>query len=75
MFLFYAIDGVGLGHLSRTLGVAEAIHQQGGAHQTVFVTEATDARLLEEYPFAYYQVPNRDALFSLGRWKGLEKLR
>jgi UDP-N-acetylglucosamine--N-acetylmuramyl-(pentapeptide) pyrophosphoryl-undecaprenol N-acetylglucosamine transferase len=66
--LFYAVDTVGLGHLSRTLGVAEAVRKIAPDMPILFVTEATEAQLLEEYPFPYYQVPSYDGLFSNKRW-------
>jgi UDP-N-acetylglucosamine--N-acetylmuramyl-(pentapeptide) pyrophosphoryl-undecaprenol N-acetylglucosamine transferase len=68
VIIFYAIDTVGLGHLSRTLGIAQAINELEPNYPIGFITEVTDARLLEEYPFAFYQVPNRDSLFNSNRW-------
>lgn len=73
MIIFYAINGVGLGHLSRTLGIASAIRATDPHYPIVFITEATDSRIVKQYPFAFYQIPNRDALFLERRWRDLNQ--
>ena len=67
--LFYAIGAGGLGHLSRTLSIADTINQIAPEMPIIFVTEASDSRLLNEYPFPYYQVPCHHTLSMEERWR------
>ncbi len=57
--LFYCIESVGLGHVSRMLGIAEAIRELKPKQPMLFVTEANDARLIEHHGFPFYQVRPR----------------
>lgn len=66
--LFYAVESIGVGHLSRMLGIAEAIRQIQPELPILFITEANDARLLEEHGFPYYQLPASHA-FGNKRWR------
>jgi UDP:flavonoid glycosyltransferase YjiC (YdhE family) len=72
--LFYAIGAAGLGHLSRTLGIADTIRRiapEMPEIPIIFVTEASDSRLLNEYPFPYYQVPRYRIHSMEERWRAL----
>lgn len=62
-FLFYAVDSVGIGHLSRCLGIAESLRKSDPAVASMILTEANNAVLLKEYPFPYFQVPPYESLF------------
>lgn len=66
--MFYAIDTVGVGHLSRLLGIAEALTNMAPSIPIVFISESSDSRLLDEYPYAYHQVPSFAGMLGQGRW-------
>lgn len=72
--LFHAIDTVGIGHLSRLLGVAEALTQYDSEIQPIFLSESSSGILLEDYPFPYFQIPPYHATLHSDRWKGIPGL-
>ncbi|MFH1850211.1 MAG: glycosyltransferase [archaeon] len=50
--LFYAVNGMGLGHIMRSLTVAKELD----AH-TLFVTNSVSAHIIEEHGFPYVRLP------------------
>ncbi|MFN2613836.1 MAG: glycosyltransferase [Actinomycetota bacterium] len=68
--LFYAINGAGLGHVSRCLAIARHLRSV----TPVFVTTSTRAPVLDRYGIPYRFVPSWDARASArARWN--ERLR
>lgn len=67
--LFYAPTSLGLGHISRSLAIAEAIKVQAPDLPIIIACEAPDGRLLEGYPYPYYVLPAADAITYADRWQ------
>lgn len=74
-FIFHAVDGVGLGHLSRLLGIADSVRVLAPDIPLVFLTESTDARLLNEYSMPYYQIPRYPDSKTDQKWGGILQAR
>lgn len=55
----HAINGVGLGHLVRTLSIAHEIVRLAPATEILFLTNARDTTLLDRAAFDYVQFPPR----------------
>lgn len=58
--LFFAINGVGLGHLTRALAVARHL----GELRPLFVTTCRRAHVLDRYGIPYYFVPSQQELIG-----------
>ena len=60
--LFFAINGVGLGHLTRALSVARHV----GGMTPIFVTTCKRAHVLDSFDIPYHYVPSFEELSRLG---------
>lgn len=56
-WLFVACDGVGLGHLSRTLGLASALRRRQGDAEILFLTNSEASQILWRRGFATVKFP------------------
>lgn len=70
--LFYAPTSIGLGHVSRSLAIAEAIRAQQPDIPIIVGSEVPDTRLLQAYTYPYYVLPAADAITFSARWKSPE---
>lgn len=57
--LFYTVNGLGLGHLTRCLAIARQIRKQDSSLVPLFFTASEGAHLLYQEGFAYYKVPSK----------------
>ncbi len=55
--LFYAINGVGLGHVNRTLAIAKEIRKLSPKAHIMFVTNSQFPDLIEKANFPYIKLP------------------
>ncbi|OGM03141.1 hypothetical protein A3K72_00410 [Candidatus Woesearchaeota archaeon RBG_13_36_6] len=55
--LFYAINGVGLGHVNRTLAIAKEIRKLSPKTHIMFVTNSQFPDLIEKANFPYIKLP------------------
>jgi len=55
--LLYAINSIGIGHLSRLIAIARAMQRLDTSLKFLFLTELSDNRLLEDYSFPYVYIP------------------
>jgi len=55
--LFYAINGVGLGHVRRLLLIAEEIRKQKAEVHILFITNSAFPQMIEEKGFPYVCIP------------------
>ena len=55
-FCFYAINGIGLGHLARTIAIARALGKEG--HDFLFLTSSPATELLDGESLPYVQFPS-----------------
>ncbi|MEB3165022.1 MAG: glycosyltransferase [Prochlorothrix sp.] len=60
-WLFYAVNGLGLGHLSRTLALARQLRQRSPRSQFLFLTTSEAEGILWQEGFASVKVPSRMA--------------
>lgn len=60
-WLFYAVNGLGLGHLSRTLALARQIRLRSPHSQFLFLTTSEAEGILWQEGFASVKVPSRMA--------------
>jgi len=78
--LAYAINSIGIGHLSRLIAITDAIRRLNQNVEILFLTEISDSRLLQSYNFPYYYIPPKKKLQSDLEYKNMdivkmEKLR
>ena len=52
-----AINSIGIGHLSRLIGLCDTMRRLDPSLEILFLTEITDFRLLQTYNFPYYFSP------------------
>jgi predicted glycosyltransferase len=57
--LFYAVNGLGLGHLTRCLAIARQLKKQDSSLILLFFTSSEGSHLLYQEGFAYYKVPSK----------------
>ena len=57
--LFYTVNGLGLGHLTRCLAIARQLKKQDASFIPLFFTASEGSDLLYEEGFAYYKVPSK----------------
>ncbi|WP_291722783.1 glycosyltransferase [Bernardetia sp.] len=57
--LFYTVNGLGLGHLSRCLAIARQLKKQDDSLVPLFFTASEGSHLLYQEGFAYYKVPSK----------------
>ena len=55
--VFYAINGIGLGHLRRTILLAKEIRKRKPSSHILFLTNSKSTKLLENEHFEYVQLP------------------
>ncbi|MHB8422105.1 MAG: hypothetical protein ACYC9S_11775 [Leptospirales bacterium] len=58
--LFFASNGLGVGHLTRLLSVAHAITQQPDRHEILFLTNSEASPFPEDFPFYAIRLPGRN---------------
>jgi predicted glycosyltransferase len=59
--LFYAVNGLGLGHLTRLMGIARALRRQVPGCEILFLTSSEAAHLAYREGFAAVKLPSRNA--------------
>ncbi|AFM03795.1 putative glycosyl transferase [Bernardetia litoralis DSM 6794] len=57
--LFYTVNGLGLGHLTRCLSIARQLKKQDSSLVPLFFTSSEGSHLLYQEGFAYYKVPSK----------------
>ena len=62
--LFYAVDGLGLGHVTRLLAIARAIRAQLPGAQMLFVTTTDADSVIHREGFASVKIPSRTVIQS-----------
>lgn len=60
-WLFYAVNGLGLGHLTRLMGLAHQLRQRSPNSQFLFLTSSEAESLLWQEGFASVKVPSQTA--------------
>jgi UDP-N-acetylglucosamine--N-acetylmuramyl-(pentapeptide) pyrophosphoryl-undecaprenol N-acetylglucosamine transferase len=73
-FLLYAVDGLGLGHVTRLLGLARAIRRQSSSAEILFLTASEASHVIYREGFAAVKVPSRSAA-STGKLRHASWLR
>lgn len=68
--LLHTVGGDGLGHLSRSLAIAQALAGHAGV-RPVLLTESRDVQLAEGYGFPMYMLPARYAIPPDSAWQGI----
>jgi UDP-N-acetylglucosamine--N-acetylmuramyl-(pentapeptide) pyrophosphoryl-undecaprenol N-acetylglucosamine transferase len=58
-FLFYAVNGLGLGHVTRLLAIARQIRRHSAAHQIVFLTSSEADNVVYGEGFAAIKLPSK----------------
>ena len=58
-FLFYAVNGLGLGHVTRLLAIARQIRRQSAEHQILFLTSSEADSVIYSEGFAAFKVPSK----------------
>ena len=59
-FLFYASNGLGIGHLSRLLNVAQSLSKEAPSSEILFLTQSEAAPFPEANPFYAIRLPGRN---------------
>jgi predicted glycosyltransferase len=59
--LFYAVDGLGLGHVSRLLAIARQVRSQRADAQCLFLTASEAGEAIFKEGFPAFKVPSRTA--------------
>ncbi|HEX8234947.1 MAG TPA: hypothetical protein VF600_03240 [Abditibacteriaceae bacterium] len=59
--LFYAVNGLGLGHVTRLLGLARAVRLQSPEAEVLFLTTTEAAHVIYSEGFAALKLPSRAA--------------
>jgi UDP-N-acetylglucosamine--N-acetylmuramyl-(pentapeptide) pyrophosphoryl-undecaprenol N-acetylglucosamine transferase len=59
--LFYAVDGLGLGHVTRLLGIARQVRAQRLDVQCLFLTASEAGEVIYKEGFPAFKVPSRTA--------------
>lgn len=72
--LFYAVDGLGLGHVTRMLALARAVRRLSPDAEILFLTASEAAHIIYSEGFAALKLPSRAAA-SAGRLRGSSWLR
>jgi predicted glycosyltransferase len=62
--LFYAVNGLGLGHVTRLLAIARAIRAQRDGAQILFVTTTEADSVIHREGFASVKIPSRGVIQS-----------
>lgn len=69
--LFYAVNGLGLGHVTRLLSIARALRRQAPDAEVLFVTSSEASQVIAREGFAAVKVPSK----SLREQVGLSRTR
>ena len=64
--LFFASNGLGVGHLTRLLSVAHAVTRHSKEHEILFLTNSEASPFPEEFPFYAIRLPGRNRARSGG---------
>ena len=59
-FLFYSSNGLGIGHLTRLLNVAQALSKASVSSEILFLTQSEAAPFPETHPFYAIRIPGRN---------------
>lgn len=70
-YLFYVVNGIGIGHLCRMLGVADAIKKLEPKSEILFISEVDDPQMLKEHGYAYFYVPPLHRILEDNGYKNL----
>lgn len=70
-YLFYVVNGIGIGHLCRMLGIADAIKKLEPQSEILFISEVDDPQMLKEHGYAYFYVPPVHRLLEDNGYKNL----
>ncbi|EKD99600.1 MAG: hypothetical protein ACD_22C00224G0001 [uncultured bacterium] len=70
-YLFYVVNGIGIGHLCRMLGVADAVKKLEPTSEILFISEVDDPQMLKEHGYAYFYVPPLHRLLEDSGYKNL----
>jgi predicted glycosyltransferase len=65
-FLFYAVNGLGLGHVTRLLAIARQIRRQSADHQIVFLTSSEADSVVYGEGFAAVKLPSKSIRAETG---------
>jgi UDP-N-acetylglucosamine--N-acetylmuramyl-(pentapeptide) pyrophosphoryl-undecaprenol N-acetylglucosamine transferase len=69
-FLFYAVDGLGLGHVTRLIGVARALRRRRSDSEILFLTSSEADNVITREGFAAVKVPSKTLRERVGLGKG-----
>lgn len=64
--LFYAVDGLGLGHVTRMLALARAVRRLSPGAEMLFLTTSEASHIIYQEGFAALKLPSRTAASSGG---------
>ena len=64
--LFYAVDGLGLGHVTRMLALARAVRRLSPGAEILFLTTSEASHVIYQEGFAALKLPSRTAASSGG---------
>lgn len=70
-YLFYVVNGIGIGHLCRMLGIADAIKKLEPNSEILFISEVDDPQMLKEHGHAYFYVPPLHRILEGNGYKNL----
>ena len=71
--LFYAVNSIGVGHLSRTIGIAEQMVMQRPDFTPLFVSEVSDVRFLKFHSLPYFNLPSLHAIQEDKEWASIRE--
>ncbi len=69
-FVFYAVDGLGLGHVTRLLGIARALRRLRRDAEVLFLTSSEADSVIYREGFAAVKVPSKTLREQAGLGKG-----
>lgn len=71
-YLFHAVNGVGLGHESRAIAIADGLRRVDNAATVLFMVESADVRLVTEAGFPAIQIPPRRSVYEVPQhWRAI----
>ncbi len=71
--LYHAINSIGVGHLSRLIGVAGGIREINPGVSQLFLTEVKETKFLKLHNFPYFPLPSFHAVQKDQEWLGILK--
>jgi UDP-N-acetylglucosamine--N-acetylmuramyl-(pentapeptide) pyrophosphoryl-undecaprenol N-acetylglucosamine transferase len=66
--LFYAVDGLGLGHVTRLLAIANSVRDQRPQAQFLFLTTSEADNVIYSEGFSAVKLPSRSSIATTGLW-------